>query len=70
MNVLIIINLKETLWHITATKKLQDYSFSLPAEMKGPVRKYLFLYKNQFYKHKNKINKASSYLRHKFLTLA
>ena len=66
-NVIITINLKDTLWHITATKKLQDYSSSLSAEMKDPVQ--VFLYKNQFYKHKNKINKASSYLWHKFLTL-
>ena len=55
MIVLITINLYETLWHITATKKMQDYSPSLSAEMKGPVQ--IFLYKNQFYKHKNNIKK-------------
>ena len=49
MNVLITINISDT-WHITATKKLQDYSPALSAEMKGPVQ--IFLYKNQFYKQK------------------
>ena len=67
MIVLITINLYETLWHITATKKMQDYSPSLSAEMKGPVQ--IFLYKNQFYKHKNNIKKVSNYLWHEFLAL-
>ena len=61
MNVPITINLYNTLWHITATKKLQNYSFSLSAVKKGPAQ-ITSLPKNQFYKHKNKINKASSYL--------
>ena len=66
MKILITINLQKTLWHITATKKLQDYSSLLSAEMKGLLQ-IVFLYKNQFYKHehKNKINKASSYLWYK-----
>ena len=37
---------------------MQDYSPSLSAEMKDPVQ--IFLYKSQFYKHKNKINKVSN----------
>ena len=51
MNVLITINLLNTLWDITATEKLQDYLSSLSADMKGPVQ-IIFLYKNQFYEHK------------------
>ena len=53
----------------TATKKLQDYSPSLSAKMKK-TGKIIFLLENQFDKRKYEMNKASSYLWHKFLTLA
>ena len=52
-----------------ATKKLQDYMSSISAEMKD-LAPIIFLSKNQFCKHKNKINKTSSYLWYKILTLA
>ena len=68
MSVLITMNLQEILWHITAAKKMQDYSSSPSAEMKSQVQ--IFLYKIQFHKYKNEINKASNYLWHKFLALA
>ena len=51
-----------------ATKKLQDYSPSLSAEMKSPAQ--IFLFRNEFYKHKKTKNKLSNYLWYKFLTLA
>ena len=54
MNVLITINLQDTIWHITAAKKLQDYSSSLSAEMKSPVQ--IFQYKKQLYNIKTKEN--------------
>ena len=53
----------------TATKKLQDYSPLLSAKMKKPVQ-IIFLLENQFDKRKYEMSKASTYLWHKFMTLA
>ena len=35
--IFIVMHLKITLWHITATKKLRDYSSSLSEEMKALI---------------------------------